>query len=129
HALPIWDVAGRAPTGSGKTLAFGLAVAAQAAGAGRPIPRRPRALVLVPTRELAGQVRSELAALVDERRHGRVLAVHGGVGYGPQRARLARGVAAVVACPGRLGDLVVCGDVRRGQAARVVVVVGDLPGD
>src|SRR5690606_8607803 len=96
------DVAGRAPTGSGKTLAL----AGQAAGAGRPVPRRPRALVLVPTRELAGQVRRELAALVDERRHGRVLAVHGGVGYGPQRARLARGVAAVVACPGRLEDLV-----------------------
>src|SRR5690606_5699742 len=87
------DVAGRAPTGSGKTLAFGLAVAVQAAGAGRPVPHRPRALVLVPTRELAGQVRRELAALVDERRHGPVLAVHGGVGSGAPRARPARGDA------------------------------------
>lgn len=123
------DVAGRAPTGSGKTLAFGLAVAVQAADAGRPVPHRPRALVLVPTRELAGQVRRELAALVDERRHGRVLAVHGGVGYGPQRARLARGVAAVVACPGRLEDLVASGDVRLDRAALVVVDEADRMAD
>ena len=110
-ALAGRDIAGKAPTGSGKTLAFGLVIAAQALGAGPARPRRPRALVLVPTRELASQVRGELAALVDERRSGPVVAVYGGVGYGPQRKLLARGASVVVACPGRLEDLVATGDV------------------
>src|SRR4029453_581211 len=72
-ALAGRDVAGKAPTGSGKTLAFGLVIAARALGGGPARPRRPRALVLVPTRELAAQVRRELAALVDERRAGPVV--------------------------------------------------------
>jgi superfamily II DNA/RNA helicase len=110
-ALAGRDIAGKAPTGSGKTLAFGLVIAAQALGAGQAKPRRPRALVLVPTRELAAQVQRELAALVDERRFGPVVAVYGGVGYGPQRKLLARGASVVVACPGRLEDLVATGDV------------------
>ena len=66
------DVAGKAPTGSGKTLAFGLGIAQHAAEAGPVTPRRPRALVLVPTRELAAQVQRELSALIDERRHGAI---------------------------------------------------------
>jgi superfamily II DNA/RNA helicase len=123
------DVAGKAPTGSGKTLAFGLAIAAQAASAGSLEPRRPRALVLVPTRELAAQVQRELTALIDERAHGRVAAIYGGVGYGPQRNMLARGVSAVVACPGRLEDLVASGDVRLDRASLVVLDEADRMAD
>jgi superfamily II DNA/RNA helicase len=123
------DVAGKAPTGSGKTLAFGLGIAAQAAAAGPPRPRRPRALVLVPTRELAAQVQRELAALLDERRDGPVAAIYGGVGYGPQRKLLARGVAAVVACPGRLEDLVATGDVALDKVDLVVLDEADRMAD
>jgi superfamily II DNA/RNA helicase len=101
-ALAGRDVCGRAPTGSGKTLAFGAAVVGRATGAA---PRRPRALVLVPTRELAAQVQRELAALSDDQGR-RVLAVYGGTGYGPAERALARGVDVLVACPGRLEDLV-----------------------
>ncbi|MDP8987225.1 MAG: DEAD/DEAH box helicase, partial [Actinomycetota bacterium] len=57
-ALAGRDVCGKAKTGSGKTLAFGLALAERA---GESRPSRPRALVLVPTRELATQVAGELA--------------------------------------------------------------------
>jgi superfamily II DNA/RNA helicase len=96
------DLSGRAPTGSGKTLAFGVPLVVNL---GPSRPRQPRGLVLVPTRELAEQVRRELAPLC--RPSGRrVMAVYGGVGYGPQRAELDRGVDIVVACPGRLEDLV-----------------------
>jgi len=96
------DISGRAPTGSGKTLAFGLPLVVNV---GPSRPRQPRGLVLVPTRELAEQVRRELAPLC--RAVGRrVMSVYGGVGYGPQRAELERGVDILVACPGRLEDLV-----------------------
>ena len=128
-ALAGRDVAGKAPTGSGKTLAFGLVIAHQAATAGPVVARRPRALVLVPTRELAAQVQRELAALVDERADGRVVAIYGGVGYGPQRAALARGVSAVVACPGRLEDLVATGDVVLDGADVVVLDEADRMAD
>ena len=93
---------GRAPTGSGKTLAFGLTVATRVPASQ---PKRPGALVLVPTRELAAQVQRELAALSKDGDR-RVIAVYGGTGYGPTRQALARGVDTVVACPGRLEDLV-----------------------
>jgi superfamily II DNA/RNA helicase len=128
-ALAGRDVAGEAPTGSGKTLAFGLTIAARAATLPRPEPRRPRALVLVPTRELAAQVQRELQALIDERRAGPVVAVYGGVGYGPQRSRLARGASVVVACPGRLEDLVSSGDVRLDRADLVVLDEADRMAD
>jgi superfamily II DNA/RNA helicase/cold shock CspA family protein len=128
-ALAGRDVAGKAPTGSGKTLVFGLAIAARAADSPRPEPRRPRALVLVPTRELAAQVQRELQALVDERRSGPVAAIYGGVGYGPQRKMLARGVSAVVACPGRLEDLVATGDIRLDHAELVVLDEADRMAD
>jgi superfamily II DNA/RNA helicase len=128
-ALAGRDVAGKAPTGSGKTLAFGLAIADRAAKAGALEPRRPRALVLVPTRELAAQVQRELTALIDERAHGPVVAIYGGVGYGPQRKALARGVSAVVACPGRLEDLIATGDVRLDAVDLVVLDEADRMAD
>ena len=128
-ALAGRDVAGKAPTGSGKTLAFGLAIAAAAAAARTPEARRPRALVLVPTRELAAQVQRELTALIDERAHGPVAAIYGGVGYGPQRKLLTRGVSAVVACPGRLEDLIATGDVRLDAVDIVVLDEADRMAD
>jgi len=96
------DVLGRAPTGSGKTLAFGLPLVAKLREAK---PHRPTALVLSPTRELAEQIRRELAPLA-EIRGLRTLAIYGGVGFGPQLKALREGVDLVVACPGRLLDLI-----------------------
>ena len=63
-ALQGLDVTGRAPTGSGKTIAFGLAVAAQVKAAK---PKRPTALILAPTRELAEQIKSEVEPLAAAR--------------------------------------------------------------
>lgn len=96
------DVLGRAPTGSGKTLAFGLPLVAKLREAK---PHRPTALILSPTRELAEQIRRELAPLA-EIRGLRTLAIYGGVGFGPQLKALREGVDLVVACPGRLLDLI-----------------------
>ncbi len=95
------DVCGRAPTGSGKTLAFGIPLVARVE---RARPRRPRALVLAPTRELAAQIQGELEPLARVRGL-RTAVVYGGVGYEPQRKHLRKGVDILVACPGRLADL------------------------
>ena len=104
-ALAGRDVLGRAETGSGKTLAFGLPLLVRTAGAhGKRRARQPRGLVLVPTRELADQVRDELlplAAVLGLR----LLAVYGGVPLGRQAQELQRGIDVVVATPGRLLDL------------------------
>jgi superfamily II DNA/RNA helicase len=116
-ALAGRDVCGRAPTGSGKTLAFGLAIAARKEVAD---PRQPWALVLVPTRELAAQVRDELTLLL--RPVGAsVVAVYGGTGYHHQRRALNKGVDVVVACPGRLEDLLANGDLTL-DAVKVAVL-------
>ncbi len=104
-ALSGRDVLGRAQTGSGKTLAFGLPMLARLTTATEP--RRAKALrglVLVPTRELAGQVADVLSPLA----HAvglRVATVYGGASIGRQIDQLARGVDVVVATPGRLIDL------------------------
>ncbi|MFH1103355.1 MAG: DEAD/DEAH box helicase [Actinomycetota bacterium] len=96
------DVCGRAPTGSGKTIAFGLPMMATV-GKGRPA--HPRALVLAPTRELAEQIARELIPRGKTRRRF-VGVVYGGVGYGGQIQAMRRGVDVLVACPGRLLDLI-----------------------
>ena len=101
-ALAGKDICGKAPTGSGKTLAFGLPLLARVE---RGRPRRPRGLVLAPTRELADQIMQELAPL-GRGSSRQVMAVYGGVGYGPQKSALRRGVDVVVATPGRLEDLI-----------------------
>ena len=124
-ALAGRDVAGRAPTGSGKTLAFGLPLVERC---GPASPHRPTGLVLVPTRELASQVAQELVLLA--RAHGRrVATVYGGVGFGPQRRALRSGVDILVACPGRLADLVNQGDVDLGQVRVAVVDEADRMAD
>lgn len=119
------DVAARAPTGSGKTLAFGLPLLMHVEGAR---PRRPRGLILAPTRELADQIQRELHPIA--RAGGRsVIAVYGGVGYEPQRRALARGVDVLVACPGRLADLINQGDVDLDEVEVVVIDEADRMSD
>ena len=105
-ALAGRDLLGRAETGSGKTLAFGLPMLARLTeGRATRAPRMPGGLVLVPTRELAGQVQDALAPL-GQPVGVRVLAVYGGASMGRQISGLRRGVDLLVATPGRLLDLI-----------------------
>lgn len=99
------DVLGRGQTGSGKTLAFGLPLITRLADGVRPVPKRPRALVLVPTRELAMQVADVLRPLARAMDVQLSTAV-GGVPYDRQIDALRRGVHLMVATPGRLADLI-----------------------
>ncbi len=99
------DVLARGQTGSGKTLAFGLPVLARIAASGRSAPRRPKALVLVPTRELAMQVNDVLIPLAKSLGLSTKTAF-GGAPYETQISALLRGVDVLVATPGRLGDLI-----------------------
>ncbi|CAN5637653.1 DEAD/DEAH box helicase [soil metagenome] len=124
-ALAGRDVCGRAPTGSGKTLAFGIPLGA---GLRAGSNRRPTALVLAPTRELADQIANELRPLARVRNHA-VISVYGGVGYGAQRKGLSAGAEVVVACPGRLEDLIASGDVRLDRVQYVVIDEADRMSD
>jgi len=101
-ALAGRDLLGRGQTGSGKTLAFGLAVLARLAGE-RSRPRRPRGLVLVPTRELATQVLDALVPFTKALGLS-AAAVVGGMSFNRQSGELQRGVDVLVATPGRLAD-------------------------
>jgi len=95
------DVCCRAPTGSGKTLAFGLPLMARTR---RANSKRPTSLILTPTRELAEQINSVLrpiAQAVDRD----IVSIYGGVSYKKQYNALNKGVDILVACPGRLIDL------------------------
>ncbi|WP_345455614.1 DEAD/DEAH box helicase [Nocardioides marinquilinus] len=100
------DVLGRGRTGSGKTYAFLLPLVARLSASGRrPAPTRPRALILAPTRELVGQINEALRPLATAAGL-TSLTVFGGVGQNPQVNGLRRGVDVLVACPGRLEDLI-----------------------
>jgi superfamily II DNA/RNA helicase len=103
-ALAGRDVLGRGQTGSGKTLAFGLPVLARLTGRTAK-PRRPLAVVLVPTRELAMQVHDALMPLA-QTVGVRTRLVVGGMSYAKQISGLERGSELVVATPGRLTDLI-----------------------
>ena len=103
------DVLGRGRTGSGKTLAFAIPMVVRLAGTGAQAParrqaRRPRGLVLAPTRELATQIAATLEPLA-ENLGLRVTTIFGGVSQHRQVVALDAGVDIVVACPGRLEDL------------------------
>jgi len=103
-ALAGRDVCGKAKTGSGKTLAFGIPLLQRTMAAKATEPGRPRALVLVPTRELAVQV-SEVLEPLAEAAGLRTVAVYGGADIERQVKKLRRGVDVVIATPGRLIDL------------------------
>ena len=145
-ALSGRDVCGKAKTGSGKTLAFGLALLQRIAsppGGGHPdttlapapVPaplragaRRPRALVLVPTRELARQVADVLIPLAEAT--GRTLAVcYGGTGMDAQIKSLRNGADVVVATPGRLIDLLQRGELGLDAVTTVVLDEADRMAD
>ncbi|MDB5050809.1 MAG: box helicase [Fibrobacteres bacterium] len=98
------DLLGCAQTGTGKTAAFALPIL-QNLNATRPANGRPvRALVLTPTRELALQIAENFASY-GKNLDLRVAVIFGGVGEGPQKAKLRAGVDIVIATPGRLIDL------------------------
>ncbi len=100
------DVLGRGRTGSGKTYAFLLPLVARLQATSRKArPGSPRALVLAPTRELVGQIKTALDPLAAAAGL-RTQTVFGGVGQGPQVSGLKRGADIVIACPGRLEDLI-----------------------
>jgi len=98
------DVLGRGRTGSGKTLAFSLPLVTRLVGGARR-PRQARSLVLVPTRELANQVHAVVSPLASAVGLTSTV-VFGGVGQNPQVKALALGVDVLIACPGRLEDLI-----------------------
>lgn len=101
------DVLASAQTGSGKTAAFALPVLQWLDGVARETPRRTRALVLVPTRELAAQVGESMRGLAAHlARPVKVAIVFGGVSINPQMMDLRGGAEVVVATPGRLLDLI-----------------------
>jgi superfamily II DNA/RNA helicase len=112
------DVCGKAKTGSGKTLAFGLPLLMRLSP---PAPRRPRGLILVPTRELAIQVAEVLEPLA-EAMGKRAVVLYGGADIERQIKRLHKGVDVVIATPGRLIDLSDRGEV---SVADVEVAVLD----
>jgi superfamily II DNA/RNA helicase len=97
------DVLGRGKTGSGKTLAFSIPLVSRLS-AGKRRPSRPSGLVLAPTRELATQITATLEPLAAACNL-RVTTVFGGVPQNRQVAALKSGIDIVVACPGRLEDL------------------------
>jgi superfamily II DNA/RNA helicase len=98
------DVLGRAQTGSGKTLAFGIPVLARLAGE-RSRPGHPRAVMVVPTRELAQQLSRALTPLASALKL-RLATVYGGTPYDRQVRALRNRADIVVATPGRLQDLI-----------------------
>ncbi|MBU3706501.1 MAG: DEAD/DEAH box helicase [Mycobacterium sp.] len=121
------DVLGRGKTGSGKTLAFSIPLVSRLAGGTRR-PGRPAGLVLAPTRELATQITATLtplAAAYDLK----VTTIFGGVPQGRQVSALRAGVDIVVACPGRLEDLMRQGHIRLDDVAITVIDEADHMAD
>ncbi len=119
------DVCCKAPTGSGKTLAFGLPILQLVP---RAKARKPKALILAPTRELAEQIATELGPLgkaIDRS----VAVVYGGVAYGPQKSALQDGAEVLVATPGRLADLVDQGAADLHDVEYVVIDEADRMAD
>jgi len=124
-ALAGRDVVGKAATGSGKTMAFGLPLLAHVTKAR---PRKPVGLILVPTRELAAQVQKELANLTEDRGR-RIITIYGGTSYNVARKALNMGVDVVVACPGRLEDMLEQGAFDLDDCRTVIVDEADRMAD
>ncbi len=126
-ALPLaisgQDVIGQARTGTGKTYAFGVAML-QRVGKPRKNRKKPRGLVVVPTRELALQVTEDLVT-AGGKLGSRVLSVYGGRAYEPQIEALKQGVDVIVGTPGRLLDLVKQKHLDLGQVNMLVLDEAD----
>ncbi|MDA1360001.1 DEAD/DEAH box helicase [Glycomyces luteolus] len=110
-ALAGRDILGRGQTGSGKTLAFGLPTLSRLAAGGRTRAKRPRAIIMTPTRELAIQVAESLQTFGDAVGID-MKVVCGGTAFNRQIDALRSGVDMLVATPGRLRDL-----IRRGECS------------
>jgi superfamily II DNA/RNA helicase len=121
------DILGQGRTGSGKTLAFGLALLARTAGPPAE-PGAPRALILLPTRELAQQTAHALAPYARALRL-RTTTVVGGMSIHRQAVALRGGAEVVIATPGRLTDLVKRGDCRLDQVRTTVLDEADQMAD
>jgi superfamily II DNA/RNA helicase len=126
-ALAGHDILGGAQTGSGKTLGFSLPLVARLAE-GHTMACRPRGLVLVPTRELATQVQAVLSPLADAMGL-TVAAIFGGTPQRPQVAALRNRADIVVACPGRLADLIGQGHCHLGDVEVSVLDEADQMAD
>jgi len=126
-ALAGRDILGRAQTGSGKTLGFCLPLVTRLAN-GHTMAGRPRGLVLVPTRELAAQVVGVLTPLARAERL-KVTAIFGGTSQHPQVAALRGRTDIVVACPGRLADLIEQGHCHLGDVEITVLDEADHMAD
>jgi superfamily II DNA/RNA helicase len=123
------DVLGRGRTGSGKTYAFLLPLVARlTASTSRRAPKTPRALILAPTRELVGQIEAALKPLAATAGL-TTMTVFGGVGQNPQVAALRRGVDIVLACPGRLEDLIKQGACSLGSVEITILDEADHMAD
>jgi superfamily II DNA/RNA helicase/uncharacterized membrane protein YbhN (UPF0104 family) len=126
-ALAGLDILGRGRTGSGKTLGFAIPLAARLAD-GYTSACRPRGLVLVPTRELASQVQAVLVPLAQAMDLS-VVTIFGGTSQHPQVAALRGRADIVVACPGRLADLIEQGHCHLGDVEISVIDEADHMAD
>ncbi len=122
-ALAGRDILGQGRTGSGKTLGFSIPLVVRLAD-GFTSSCRPRGLVLVPTRELASQVQAVLAPLARTAEL-TVTAIYGGVPQNPQVTALRNRADIVIACPGRLTDLIEQGHCHLGDVEITVVDEAD----
>lgn len=127
-ALAGHDILGRAQTGSGKTLAFGIPMLTNLAAGPKARPNRPLGLILVPTRELAEQVKDALAPLAHTLNRS-VTAVYGGASIPRQVDALNRGADVVVATPGRLEDLIARRSCALGEVNVTVLDEADFMAD
>jgi superfamily II DNA/RNA helicase len=119
-ALAGSDLIGQARTGTGKTLGFGVPLLQRIQLGGTT----PRALVVVPTRELCVQVARDLAA-AGQQMGVRVTAIYGGRAYEPQVSALRKGVDVIVGTPGRLLDLANQGHLQLGAVTSLVLDEAD----
>ncbi len=123
------DVLGRGRTGSGKTYAFLLPLVTRLQqSTSKRTPKRPRALILAPTRELATQIHEAMAPLAQALGL-RTTTIFGGVGANPQIQALRNGVDVVVACPGRLADHVRSGHCDLGAVEITILDEADHMAD
>ena len=125
QAIPLLldggDLIGLAQTGTGKTAAFALPILQMLIKAKkRPESRRPRALVLAPTRELAIQI-GEGVKVYGQYLEVRHAVIYGGVGQGPQVKALRRGIDILIATPGRLLDLMQQGHLLLDRSSTLVL--------